>query len=82
MTNPVVTNVVSQLLKKEPVLALSLTVWILTNLGAVLVGHAHLVAAGTWSGVATAVTPVLSGLILGGLAWLTRKFVTPLVKKL
>lgn len=82
MTNPISANVIATLLKKEPVLALGITVWILTNLGALLVGHAHLVDAGTWSGVATTVTPVLSGLILGGLSWVTRKYVEPIIKKL
>lgn len=82
MANIISPVVVAELVKKEPVLAGYLAVWILANVGALLLGHTHLVDAATWSGLATSVTPVLSGLILGGLSWLTRKFVTPIVKKL
>lgn len=74
-------SMIMQLLKKEPVLAGYLAVWILTNVGALLVGHTHLVDAATWGTIATSVTPILSALILGGLAWLTRKYVEPIIKK-
>lgn len=82
VSNVVSASVIGNLLKKEPVLAGYLAAWILTNLGALLIGHTHLVDAATWSGLATTVTPVLTGLILGGLSWFTRSVVEPIFKKL
>lgn len=73
---------VTDLIKREPVIAGYLAVWILANVGALLLGHTHLVDSATWGTVATAATPVLSGLILGALSWLTRRVVEPLAKKL
>jgi len=74
--------VLSDLIKKEPVLAGYLAVWVLANLGALIVGHTHLVDSATWTSLATTVTPVLTGLVLGALSWLTRRVVEPIFKKL
>lgn len=75
-------TVLRDLLKKEPVLAGYLALWILTNVGALLIGHTHLVDSATWTAYATTLTPILTGLILGALSWLTRRVVEPLFKKL
>lgn len=75
-------TLITDLIKKEPVLAGYIVVWVLTNLGALVVGHTHVVDSATWTTVATTVTPVLTGLVLGALSWLTRRVVEPLFKKL
>lgn len=80
--NVVTTAALANLIKKEPVIAGYIVVWVLANVGALLIGHTHLVDAATWSGLSTSVTPVLTGLVLGGLSWLTRRVVEPIFKKL
>jgi hypothetical protein len=80
--DPIKNAALSDLIKKEPVVAGYIVVWILANVGALLIGHTHLVDSATWSSLSTSVTPVLTGLVLAGLSWLTRRVVEPIFKKL
>ena len=74
-------NPIKGLVQKEPVVVSYVVTDLLANAGAYILGHTHLVNSAQWDTFTTAVTPVISTAILGGLAFLTRKYVYPVVKK-
>jgi hypothetical protein len=51
--------------------------WLLTNAGAVIVGHTNLVTAEQWNATATWVTPFVSAFILGVVGIVVRRYVAP-----
>lgn len=61
----------------EPVVVSAGVAWLFSLLGTYLIGHTDLVTSGTWSALTTVLVPIIAGLVLTGLAWVTRRVVTP-----
>lgn len=68
------------LVANEPVLVATFVTWLFTQLGAVVLGHTHLVSSDQWSSLTTALVPIISAVLLGLIGWVTRKYVTPFWK--
>lgn len=78
MTNP--TSVKSGLVSNEPVLVGAFVTWLFTVLGTFILGHTDLVTSTQWSSLSSFLIPVISALVLGVIATVVRKYVTPFWK--
>lgn len=75
---------------REPVVLAALIVgpvtWLLTNIGALIVGHTHLVTKAQWDSKATTLFPIITAVVVFALtfliAWLVRRVVKPWWKDL
>lgn len=65
---------------REPVIVAAVVTWIVTNLGALVLGHTTWVTKAQWNGFATWLTPVVSLGVAWLVAWLVRRVVTPVAK--
>jgi len=63
--------------KNEPVVVGHFVTWLLVNVGALIVGHTHLVTATEWGSFATGITPMLTAVLLAVLATVLRRYVAP-----
>lgn len=66
---------------REPVMAAAVVTWVLSNVGAVLLGHTHLVTAEQWGAVTTYVTPLATAAVLAAIGAVVRRYVTPAWKR-
>jgi len=72
-----VTALKTGLIAREPVMAHAAAVWLVTQIGALVVGQTHLLTAHDWSGTSQGLVALVSALILGGLGKVLREKVTP-----
>lgn len=63
--------------KREPALVHAAVLWILTNVGALVVQQWHWLGAGEWSTLTSALVPLVTAAVLLGGGWLLRRVVTP-----
>ncbi len=61
----------------EPVIAASIATWLVSVVGTIVLGHTDLITSDQWGSLATILVPLIAGVILTGVAWVTRKVVTP-----
>lgn len=61
----------------EPVVVSAFVAWLFSVLGAEIIGHTDLVTSADWGTLSTILVPVVSGVVLAAIAWVTRRFVTP-----
>lgn len=61
----------------EPVIVAGVVLWLLTQLGAVLVGHTHWIQQSQWDTLVTTLVPIVSAAVIGVITWITRRFVSP-----
>lgn len=64
----------------EPVLIGSAVLWVLTQAGAVVVGHTDLISGDQWSALSSALVPVITTVVIAVIGWITRGKVTPVAK--
>lgn len=69
-------------LANEPLVVGAFVAWLFSVAGTFILGHTDLVSSQDWSNLSTVLVPVIAGLLLTGLTWLTRKVVTPAWKKI
>lgn len=67
----------TSLFKREPIIILAFVMWVLTNVGTILVGHTHLVTSSQWNAVSTYVAPLATAFALSTVAVVFRRFVAP-----
>lgn len=67
----------SSLVKAEPVLVGHFVTWLLVQAAAVLVGRYHLISSAAWSPLASSLEPVITAVVIGLVALLVRRVVTP-----
>jgi hypothetical protein len=65
---------------REPVIVGGVVTWLFSVLGTFLIGHTHWVTNDTWTGLATLLVPIVSALVITGIAWVVRTVVTPVWK--
>jgi hypothetical protein len=61
----------------EPVVASSIGLWLVTNVGALLVGRTHLLTDKEWAPLASSITPIVIAAVLAVFAFIVRKVVAP-----
>jgi lysylphosphatidylglycerol synthetase-like protein (DUF2156 family) len=76
-----VSDIESGFAKNEPVVVGHFVLWLLVNAGAFVVGHTHLVTQAQWDSLATGLVPTITAVILGAIALVMRRYVTPAWKK-
>jgi hypothetical protein len=68
------------LLKNEPVLVGGFVFWLFSIIGSLITNHTDLVSASQWESVSTYLIPIVSAAAIAGIAWIVRKYVSPLAK--
>jgi hypothetical protein len=76
MSTPAHADPNTGLLKSEPALITAAAVWLVGNLGLLLVGRLHWFTAAQWSGESASLTAVASAAIASLAGWLLRRVVT------
>lgn len=71
------TPVKSGLFTNEPQVVQGLLYWILVQVGAILIGHTHLLTNQQWSGLTTALVPIFSAVVIGAITLVWRKWLAP-----
>jgi hypothetical protein len=66
----------------EPVIVSHFVLWLFVNAGAFVVGHTHIVTSAQWDSLTTGLVPVVSAVVLGLIATVVRKYVSPAWKAL
>jgi 2',3'-cyclic-nucleotide 2'-phosphodiesterase (5'-nucleotidase family) len=74
------TTTKTSLASQEPVVVGAAVAWLLAQVGAIVVGHTHVVTDAQWGSVATYLTPIVSAAVLAAVAWVTRQFTVPAAK--
>lgn len=77
-TDPTKTGLVAN----EPLLVGAFVTWLLSFVGTLILGHTNLITSDQWSSLSTILVPVVSAAIIGAVAWVVRKFVSPAWKVL
>jgi hypothetical protein len=70
------------LVANEPVLVGTLVIWLFSFVGSLVIGHTGLIDQHSWSTLSSVLVPVVSALVLAGIGYVTRKFVSPAWKKI
>lgn len=65
---------------REPVIVAAVAGWVITNVGALILGHTTWITPDQWNSLATWLTPLVSAGVAWLLAWLVRRVVTPVAK--
>jgi hypothetical protein len=71
------TKAPTSFVKNEVAITGAFVAWLLTNVGAVIVGHTNLVTAEQWNATATWATPFVSAFLLGVVGIVVRRYVAP-----
>lgn len=61
----------------EPQVVQGVVLWVLTQVGALVLGHTSLVTSQQWSSLTTGLVPILSLIVIGAITLVWRRWLTP-----